>query len=111
PIAAHAEAAMNDFLEVITARQTADVLATHRTHDVAAQQHRRELADLIYVVALLPPSNSSPRDLRRRVEQVERIGGDTAPTELMRRDAEVAQLQLFVLAYENVERREIAMQP
>src|SRR5438094_970764 len=108
-LATHAEAAVNDFLQVITARQTADVAAPHRTPDVAAQQHRRDLSDLIDVVSLLPPPDLSPRDLGRGVEDVERVRGDAAPAELVRGDAEVAELQLLVLTDEDVERREVAV--
>src|SRR5262249_50548604 len=70
---------------------------------------RRDLPDLIDVVALLPAPHLSPRDLRRRVERIERFRRDAAPAELMRRDAEVAELELLVLADEHVERREVAV--
>ena len=102
---------MDDFLEMIAAGEPAHVAAAHRARDVAAEQHRRDqLADLVDVVALLPPADLAPRDLGRRVERVERVGGDAAPAELMRRDAEVAELQPLALADEDVERREIAVQ-
>src|SRR5262249_9467593 len=84
--------------------------AAHRARDVAAQEHRRDLPNLIDVVALLPAPNLPPRDLRRRVERIERFRRDAAPAELMRRDAEVAELELLVLADENVEWREIPVQ-
>src|ERR1700730_5808104 len=95
---------------MIAARETAHIAATHRARGVAAQYHRRDQPDLVDVVALLPPANSSPRDLRRHVEHVERVGGDAALAALVHCDAEVAQLELLVLAHEDVERREIAMQ-
>src|SRR5947209_15555894 len=101
---------MDHFLEVIAARQLAHVLAPHRTRDLAAQQHRGNESDLIDVVALLPAANLPPRDLRRRVEDVERVGGDAPATQLMRRDAEVTELELLVLADENVEWRAVAVQ-
>src|SRR4051812_40719703 len=107
--AARAEAAINHFLEVIAAWQPTHIAAAHRTRDVAAQQHRREQADLIHVVALLPAANPAPRDLRRRIEQIERIGRHTTLAALMYGDAEIAELQLLVLADEHVEWCEIAV--
>ena len=101
---------MDDFLEVIAARKPAHVLAPHRARDVAAQQHRRDESDLIDVVAFLPPAHFAPGDFIRHVKYVERVGGDTAPVELVRRDAEVAELQLLAFTDEDVERREVAMQ-
>src|SRR5262245_36246336 len=101
---------MDHFLEMIAARQLANVAAAHGALDVSAQEHRRNLADLIDVVALLPATNLTPCDLRRCVHQVEGVGGHTAPAQLMSRDAEVAKLQRLVLAYEHVERRKVAMQ-
>src|SRR5213594_2307958 len=95
---------------MIAARKTADIATAHRACDVAAQQHRRYQSYLIDVVALLPTPHSSPRDLRRRVEHVERIGGDPTRAPLMHRDAEVTQLQLLIFADENIERCEITMQ-
>src|SRR5438874_10391364 len=95
---------------MIAARQPADVATAHRIADVAAQQHRRDQPDLVDVVALLPPADLPPRDLRRRVEHVEGVGGDPAPAELVRRDAEVTQLELLVLAHEHVEWREVAVE-
>src|ERR1700686_4701665 len=95
---------------MIAARKAAYIAATHRARGVTAQYHRRDQPDLVDVIALLPPANSSPGDLRRDVEHVERVGGDAALTALVHRDAEVSQLQLLVFADEDVERREIAMQ-
>src|SRR6266851_3696565 len=107
--AAGAQAAVNDLLQVVAAGKATNVATAHGTRDVAAQQHRRQLADLIDVVALLPLPDPSPRDLRRRVEEVEGIGGDTPAIALMPGDAEVAQLQLLVLAHEHVERRQVTV--
>src|SRR6267378_8709645 len=95
---------------MIAAGKATDVLTAHGTGDVTAQQHRRELADLIDVVTLLPPADPSPRDLRRRVERVEGVGGDTVAIALVPGDAEVAELELFLLAHEHVEGREVAME-
>src|SRR5690348_3891627 len=94
---------------MIAARQASDVLAAHWLRDLAAKQHRGDEADLIDVVALLPAANLSPGDFGGRVEDVERVGCDAAPAQLMRRDAEVAELELFVLADEDIEWREVAM--
>src|SRR5690349_17762156 len=101
---------MDDFLEVVAAGEAPDVLAPHRARDVAAEQHRRDEPHLVDVVALLPAADLPPRDLRRRVEHVERVRGDAAPTQLVGRDAEVAELELLVLADEDIERREIAVE-
>src|SRR5712691_4185000 len=89
--------------------ETTNVPAPHRAFDVAAQEHRRDQPDLVNVVALLPAPNPAPRDLRRRGKKIESVRGNATLTELVSRDAEVAQLQLFILTHENVERREVAM--
>ena len=100
---------MDHLFQFVAAGKATDVLAPHRTLDVASQQHRRDLSDLIDIVALLPPANLAPRDLRRRIERIERLRCHATPAELMRRDAEVAELELLVLADEDIERREVAM--
>ncbi len=101
---------MNDLLQMVAAGQVAHILTAHRAGDVPAQQHRRELADLINVVALLPPPHPSPRDLRWRVEHVEGVGGDTLAVALVPGDAKIPELQLLVLAHEHVEGGEVAVQ-
>lgn len=68
------EALVDHLLQVIAAGKGADVLAPHRFVDVAPEQHRDELAHLVDVVLLLPFANFPPRNLGRRVHQVERIG-------------------------------------
>ena len=108
-LAAHAEAAMDDLFQMIAARETPHIAAAHRTHDVAAQKHGRDQADLINVVSLLPASHPSPGYFSRRVENVERVRGDAPRASLVHRDAEVAKLQLLVLANEDVERCKITM--
>src|SRR5689334_568737 len=95
---------------MIAAGKASHIATAHWIADVAAQQHRRDQTDLIDVVALLPATHSAPRDLRRSIERIECVGGDAAMTHLMCRDAEVAQLELLVLADEDVERREVAME-
>src|ERR1700693_2278922 len=94
---------------MVAAWETADIATPHRALDITAQQHRRDQADLVNVVALLPATNPSPSDLSRRGEKVESVCGNATLTELVSRDAEVTQLQLIILADENVERREVAM--
>src|SRR6185436_14376652 len=108
--AATAEAAMNDFFQVVAAGKLAHILAAHGTRDVTAQEHRRELADLIDVVALLPSPDPAPRDLRRGVERVEGVGGDALAIALMPGNSEVTELELLLVAHEHVEGREIAME-
>src|SRR5689334_18553858 len=95
---------------MIATGQLADVLAAHWARDVTAQEHCRDLRHLIDVVALLPTAHLSPRDLRRRVEGIERFCRHAAAAHLVRRNPEVAELELLVLAHENVEWCEIAMQ-
>src|SRR5258706_6986920 len=109
-LSSRAKATIDDFLEVIAAWKTAHGATGHRARGVSTQDHRGNQPDLVDVIALLPAAHSSPRDLGRHIEQVERVGGDTALTALVHRDPEVAQLQLLVLADEDVERREIAME-
>src|ERR1700730_14603580 len=94
---------------MVAAWKTANIATPHRALDVTAQQHRRDQADLVNVVALLPAPNPTPRDLRWRGKNVESVRGNATLTELVSRDAEVAQLQLLILTNENVERREVAM--
>ena len=101
---------MNDLLEMIAARQPADVAATDRTGDLTAQQHHGDQRDLIDVVALLPASHLSPSDLRRGVEHVERVGSDTATGELVCGNTKIAELELLVCAHEDIERREVSVQ-
>src|SRR6266576_3225669 len=108
--AARAEAAMDHFFEMIAAGEPADVATVHGAVHVAAEQHGDELADLIHVVALLPLADFPPGDFGGSAQRVERIGGHAAAARLMRRDAEVAELQALVLADEDVEGREVAMQ-
>src|SRR6266404_4761474 len=94
---------------MVAAWETTNIPAPHRAFDVAPQEHRRDQPDLVNVVALLPAPNPAPRDLRRRGKKVESVRGNTTLTEMVGRDAEVAQLQLLILTNENVERREVAM--
>src|SRR6267378_7102123 len=108
--AASPQAAVNDLLQVVAAGKAPHVATAHGTRDVTAEQHGRELTDLIDVVALLPAPDPSPGDLRRRVEQVEGVGGDALAIPLVPGDAEVAELELLVLAHEHVEGREVAVQ-
>ena len=77
--------------------------------NVAPEQHRDELADLVDVVLLLPFPDLAPGDLGRRVEEVERVGRDSAPVHLVGGDPEVPQLETLILADEDIERGEIAM--
>src|SRR3989454_12834467 len=74
-LAANAQAAVNDLLQVITAGQRADIAAANRAGDVTTQEHYGNQPDLVDVVAWLPASHPPPCDLIWYVEQVERIGG------------------------------------
>src|ERR1700675_1171004 len=94
---------------MVGAWETANIATPHRALDITAQQHRRDQPDLVNVVALLPAPNPTPRDLRRRGKNVEGVRGNATVTELVGRDAEIAQLQLLILTHKNVERREVAM--
>src|SRR3954462_12427438 len=101
---------MNHFLHMIAAGKSADVFAAHRCPDVAIQQQARNQTDLIHVVALLPAANFAPRDLVRRVHQVERVSGHAPGVPLMLRDTKVPQLELVTTTNEDIERRKITMQ-
>src|SRR5438477_434318 len=105
-----AETAMNHFLEMVAARQLADVAVPHRAVYVAAEEHLDELADLIHIVALLPLAHFPPGDFGRRAQRIECVGRDAAPARLVGRDPEVPQFQDLVLTDEDVERRQIAVQ-
>src|SRR5258708_4493915 len=94
---------------MVAAGQPAHILAVHRRANVAVEQESGDQSDLIDVVALLPPPHLAPRDLVRRVHQIEGVSGDAPRVALMRGDAEVAELEAIALADEDVERREIAM--
>src|SRR5437899_8287089 len=109
-LAANAQAAVNDLLQVITAGQRADIAAANRAGDVTTQEHYGNQPDLVDVVALLPASHPPPCDLVWYVEQVERIGGDAATAELVCRDPKVAELELLVFAHEHVERCEVSVE-
>src|SRR5690242_21711533 len=51
-LAPRAEAAVDDLLEMVAAREAPHVLAPHRGGDVAAEQHRRDESDLVDVVEI-----------------------------------------------------------
>src|SRR6476659_9202108 len=101
---------MDYFLQMIRAWEQSHVFAPHRLRDVTAQQHHRYQSDLIDVVALLPASHFAPCDFTRHMEKTERVGGDTARIELVRRNAKVAELQPLAVTHENVEGRQVSMQ-
>src|SRR5438445_8966767 len=105
-----AEAAMNDLLQVIAARESSDVAAPHGAMDVAPEQHRNQLAHLINVIALLPLAHLPPGDLGRCSQRVECIGGHAATTHLVSRYSEITQFQPLVLAHEDVEWRQVSVQ-
>src|SRR2546422_5858079 len=93
-LAANAQAAVNDLLQVITAGQRADIAAANRAGDVTTKEHHSNQPDLVDVVALLPASHPPPCDLVWYVEQVERIGGDAATAGAGCRDPQSAGLEL-----------------
>src|SRR3954462_11278807 len=94
---------------MVAAREATYIFAAHGAGAVAVEKHRRDQANLIDVVALLPATHFSPGDLVRRAERIERISGDSALVALVGGDAEIAELELLVLADEDVERSEVAV--
>src|SRR5439155_13054539 len=69
-----------------------------------------QLPDLVHVVARLPLRYRAREDVAWRRQRVHRVRGDAAPVALLAHDAEVAELQMPVVADEDVQRREVAMQ-
>ena len=108
------DAAVDDFLQVIGARQQPDVLRADTRARVALDQHAEQLSHLIHIVPRLPLRGRSGEDvvdqLAGRGERVERARRDPPPIALLTDDAEVAQLQTPLVADEDVERREVAVQ-
>src|SRR5881628_632767 len=100
---------MNDLFQVVAAGKSSDVPAPHGAMDVAPEQHRNQLAHLIDVIALLPLAYLAPGNLGRCSQRVEGIGGHAATAHLVSRDSEITQFQPFVLAYEDVERRQVSV--
>ena len=109
-LAALAEAAIDDLLEVIAAREEPHVRRADARPRVALDQHAQQLADLIDVVARLPLRRGSGQDVARRRQRVHRPRGDAAAIALLLHDAEVAELELPAVADEDVQRRQVAME-
>src|SRR5262245_59172243 len=109
-LAALAEAAVDDLLQVIGAAQSADFTRPHAHARVTFDQHPEQLADLIHVISRLPLRNGARDDVARRGQRVHRARGDTAPIALLAHDPEVPQLQMAAIADEDVQWREIAVE-
>src|SRR3954471_4907807 len=105
-----ADAAMDDFLQLIAARQTPDVARAQSRPRIALDQHGHQLPDLVDIVARLPLRRRSIDDLARRRHQVHRPRRDAAAIALLPDDAEVTELQTILLADEHVHRRQVAME-
>ena len=114
PLSSLTDAAVDDFLQVIGARQQPDVLRADTRARVALDQHAEQLSHLIDVVPRLPLRGRSGEDvvdqLAGRGQRVEGARRDPPPIALLTNDAEVAQFQTPLVADEDVERREVAMQ-
>ena len=101
---------MDDLLQMIAARQAANVRGADPRAGVALRQHAQQLSDLIHVVARLPLRRGAREQLARRGERVHRAGRDAAPIALLPDDAEVAELEAAAVADEDVDRRQVAVQ-
>jgi len=105
-----ADAAVDDFLQVIRARQPAHFERTHARPRVSLDQHAEQLPDLIHVVSCLPLGDGAREDVARRGQRVHRARRDPAAIALLPDDPEISQLQMPAVADEHVERRQIAME-
>src|SRR5262249_17725586 len=105
-----ANAAMDDFLEMIAAREMTHLARADTRARVALDQDPQQLPDLVDVVSRLPFRPLTIDDVAGRVERVQGANRDAAAVALLPRDAEVAKLQAAALADEDVQRRQVAVQ-
>ena len=105
-----ADAAIDDLLQMIGAGSLRTSGARTRALRVALDQHAQQLPDLIHIVSRLPLRRGAGEDVAGRHQRIQRARGDAALIVLLADDAEVAELEARVVADEDVERREVAMQ-
>src|SRR5262245_47705067 len=77
-LATLADAAIDDLLQVVAARETAHVAGAEALLGAALHQHADELTDLVHVVARLPLRHHTFDDLARRGESIHPPGGGPA---------------------------------
>ena len=93
-LAALADAAVDDLLQMIAAGQPAHVAGAEAHARIALDQHAQQLSDLIHVVARLPLRRRAGEDVARCGERVESCRAVIAAMiALLANDAEVAELQ------------------
>ena len=73
-LAALADAAVDDLLQMIAAREPAHVEVRIRSSALAFHQHAEQLPDLVHVVARLPLGHHAVEDLARCRERIHRSG-------------------------------------
>src|SRR5439155_17036492 len=110
PLPPLAEAAVDDLLEVIAARETADLGRADPHLRVALDQHPEELAHLVDVVTRLPLGNRARENVAGGRQRVHGARGDPSPVALLPDDPEIAELQAPAVADEHVQRREVAVE-
>src|SRR5262245_21629091 len=104
-----ADAAIDDLLQVIAAREGADLGRPDPRARVPLDQHAEQLPHLVDVVSRLPFRRGAIEDVARRRHRVHRPRGDAAAIALLPDDAEVAELEAAAVADEDVERGQIAV--
>ena len=109
-LAALADAAVDDLLQVVGAAEAAHFAGADAGRGASLHEHSEQLADLVDVVARLPLGGHAREDVARNAPRVQRARGDAAPVALVADDAEVAELQGPALADEDVHRREIPVE-
>src|SRR5690606_9482322 len=92
PLAALADAAIDDLLQRIAAVEPLDLRQPDARPGVALDQHAQELTHLIHIVSRLPLGSRPGEDVARRHVGVERPRCDPAAIVLLPDDAEVAEL-------------------
>ena len=88
-----ADAAIDDLLQVVAAREPPDFMGSDPDLRVPLDQHPQQLSHLIHVVARLPSWNGPREDIARRGQRVHRVCRNSAPVALLADDPEIAELQ------------------
>ncbi len=109
-LAPFADAAVDDLLQMVAAREPADLRRADADVRVALHEHAEQLADLVDVVARLPLRHRAREDVARRGHRVHGARRDAAAVALVAHDAEVAELEAGAVADEHVHRSEVAVQ-
>src|SRR5688572_27671528 len=110
PLPPLADTPVDDLLQVIAARKYPDLGCANPGPGVAFDQHSQQLSHLVHIVARLPLRNSPGEDVARSRQGVHGARGDSLLVALLPDDSEVTKLQSAAVAYEHVQRCEIAVQ-